>query len=362
MFKGLRRGMAQQGWIGQQSAGAPDAGQRLSILQEELAKRRLAWLLDDDTASLTWAVQEVCPAEQRRLLEPLLADAGMVLWRQVVDQTAPDGLIDAGIRARRDGDDYVLGGQATFTGPGLPPDMLWILAAPAEAPPGEALMLLVLGNTPGVSWTIAENAPECASLQASFVEARVPVTHLMGDESNRLTLMHTAGLMGLPGLSIAQVGQAVSDLLRYARETARDGAPLSQHPVIQQVLAEAYTTHHILELLRQRDAWLRETGRTATYESAQTALLTKRAVNRFAEFIREVAGQYALLDAEDPRAPEQHFVRFQRLSVAQHLQADSEFARASQLADALRLGGPTRVDSDKASGRSAQATGTYTHR
>jgi hypothetical protein len=75
---------------------------------------------------------------------------------------------------------------------------------------------------------------------------------------------------------------------------------------------EAYINGRIKRLFQMRDAWLRSSGQTLTYHTAQTRAWEQRTAQRFSEIAREVMGVYALLDQQDPRAPAKGNFEFQQ--------------------------------------------------
>ena len=102
---------------------------------------------------------------------------------------------------------------------------------------------------------------------------------------------------------ITELANVVDALLQHAREAGRGGAPLSQDPVVRDLLVEAFIDAEIARLLDQRDWRLYDTGGELTYHAAQSALWRAQASARLAAIVRDVLGAYALLDQRDPRAP-----------------------------------------------------------
>ena len=133
----------------------------------------------------------------------------------------------------------------------------------------------------------------------------------------------------------------VADLLQYARETRRGGAPLSRDPVVQDLLVQAFIDAEIARLLEERDWRLYDTGRELTFQAAQSAVWRAQASVRLAAIVRDVLGPYALLDEEDPRAPCQgDFARHQRESLAS---GDGVNERKEAIARAIGLNGGTSL-------------------
>ena len=93
----------------------------------------------------------------------------------------------------------------------------------------------------------------------------------------------------------------LDDLLSYATDTYRDGTPLILEPVPQLILMDAFIESRVAQLMHRRNAWMNAAGREMTYHAAQADLMETRAKAVVRNAADQVAGPYALLDANDPR-------------------------------------------------------------
>ena len=133
----------------------------------------------------------------------------------------------------------------------------------------------------------------------------------------------------------------VEALLQFAKENCWEGVALLDHPVLQQLLMEAYIESRINRLFRMRDSWMRSTGQSLDYHAAQTALLETRAALRLSEITRNVMGPYSLLDRRDPRAPSAGSLELQqRMSLVRQSQDTGVEGYVADIAQRLGLGQP----------------------
>ena len=109
--------------------------------------------------------------------------------------TEPSGGSDvANLRtsARRDGDHYVVNGEKTFITSGMRADYITTAVRTGGAGPGGVSLLVIEGDTPGLSRTSLKKMGWWASDTATlhFDNCRVPAGNLLGEEGARLQDHH----------------------------------------------------------------------------------------------------------------------------------------------------------------------------
>ena len=334
-WKAFRRQLEEKGWLDLTgplrwggSAAAPDLE---LVLFEELEKRGIGWFLNGGVSALRQALQEWgTEAQQQQILTPM-AGGQVTIWYTLVElDTEPDPG-DLGVQAREDGDDYVFDGEGLFVGLGPRPDYLWTLAllrpdershnasrySSIEGVSEWATSFLVPMGLKGIAVTTPSQLAPGEAHRVRFDQVRVPRYCILGPQGEGPLLMESALRAEKVARPPTSPGPEVDSLLRYARETTRDGVPLSEEPSLQQLQMQVYIDSRITRLFNVRDAWMRATGVPLTYHSAQTRLLEQRATERLSEVVQQVAGIYALLDHRDPWAPaEGTFKLQQRRSLA----------------------------------------------
>ncbi len=276
------------------------------VFLEELAKRRLGWLLDDSSSKpLRFALQQWGTESQRgSYLTSGAPDMGNV-WRMSVESGAQPDVSNLGIRAFRDGDDIILDGQDMFSGRGLWPDYLWVLAVVRpEAPPEQATAtFLVPGGLQGITIQVPKALLPWQNHRVIFDHVRVFPDAMLGPEGDGWSVMQS-GVQSREDIRHPVVfDQDVDDLLKYAQETTREGQSLGKDPVLQQFLVESYINSRITRLFKLRNAWMASTGQPITYQQSETALWEKEVSMRLSRIVRDIMGMYALLDPDDARAP-----------------------------------------------------------
>ena len=362
--KAFQQALGDRGWLAPTDPVAWGGGgltqDHATVLREEMEQRGLAWLLEQGASALRSALQQWGSEEQKQRYLPVVARGQATLWHLSVEPGAELDVGNLGVQASRDGDDYILNGGDTFVGQGLWPDYLWTLAVTdPDAPPDESTGTFLV---PAGLQRIRIHTPRALvpgeTHQVTFDNVRVPPSCLLGDEAEGWSLMQ-ATLLQQPTLDHPPShDQSVTDLLQYARETARNGAILSKEPFLQQLLVESYITSQVTRLFRTRNAWMAHTGQELTYHLPQTALWEEQAALRLSQIVREVMGVYAFLDHQDPRSPfKGKFERHQRQSLARQNPAGGPETQADAVAAQLNLGLNYRKGRRRKSTSSSTPTG-----
>jgi acyl-CoA dehydrogenase len=188
--------------------------------------------------------------------------------------TEPSGGSDVAnlrTRARRDGGDYIVNGQKTFITSGVRADYLTVAVRTGGEGAGGVSLLLIDGNTPGLSRTKLKKMGWWASDTATlhFDDCRVPVTNLIGEEGQgfRLVMQNfNSERMGMAASCTAYARTCVEEAIAYAKERKTFGKPIAQHQVIRHKIVDmaqkVAATQAMLEML----AWRLEQGESPVAE------------------------------------------------------------------------------------------------
>jgi acyl-CoA dehydrogenase len=146
-------------------------------------------------------------------------------------------------RARRDGDHYIVNGEKTFITSGVRADYLTVAVRTGGEGASGVSLLLIEGDTPGLSRTKLKKMGWWASDTATlhFDDCRVPVTNLIGEEGQGFKLiMHNfnSERMGMAASCTAYARVCVDEAIAYAKERKTFGKPIAQHQVIRHKLVD----------------------------------------------------------------------------------------------------------------------------
>src|SRR6516225_10504672 len=178
--------------------------------------------------------------------------------------TEPSGGSDVAnlrTRARRDGDHYIVNGEKTFITSGVRADYLTVAVRTGGEGAGGVSLLLIDGNTPGLSRTKLKKMGWWASDTATlhFDDCRVPAENLIGEEGQGFKLiMHNfnSERMGMAASCTAYARVCLDEAIAYAKERKTFGKPIAQHQVIRHKLVDmaqrVAASQAVLEMLAWR--------------------------------------------------------------------------------------------------------------
>jgi len=146
-------------------------------------------------------------------------------------------------KARRNGDHYIVAGEKTFITSGVRADYLTVAVRTGGEDAGGVSLLLIEGNTPGLSRTKLKKMGWWASDTATlhFDDCRVPAENLIGEEGQGFKLiMHNfnSERMGMAASCTAYARVCLDEAISYAKERKTFGKPIAQHQVIRHKLVD----------------------------------------------------------------------------------------------------------------------------
>ena len=192
--------------------------------------------------------------------------------------TEPRGGTDAAhlaLRARRDGDDFLLSGEKASISMVTQADLILLAARTGteeEGARGVSAFLVEL-DRPGVTRSAYDDLGSRAVGRGSvwFEEVRVPASAMIGREGAGFTQVmqgfdYSRALIGLQCLGAAQA--SLDETWPYTTERQAFGRPIAQFQGVTFPLAEYETQVAAARLLCYRTLWLRDQGLPHTAEAA----------------------------------------------------------------------------------------------
>ncbi len=174
-------------------------------------------------------------------------------------------------RARRDGDHYIVNGEKTFITSGVRADYLTVAVRTGGEGASGVSLLLIEGDTPGLSRTKLKKMGWWASDTATlhFDDCRVPVTNLIGEEGQGFKLiMHNfnSERMGMAASCTGYARVCVDEAIAYAKERKTFGKPIAQHQVIRHKLVDMAQRVAASQAMLEMLAWRLSQGESPVAE------------------------------------------------------------------------------------------------
>lgn len=238
--------MHDKGWLGGTwpvaHGGAGWGPIELHIFEEESALANAPRIVPFGLKMLAPVLMKFGSEAQKTSLLPRILD-GRDWWCQGYSEPgAGSDLASLKCRADRDGDDYIINGQKTWTTYGQYANRIFCLVRTKfEGKPQAGISFLLIDlDTPGIDMRpirLIEGGYEVN--EVFFTDVRVPASNLVGAENEGWTIAKF--LLGHERTNIAGTGfsvQALEQVKALARHVTRGGKPLIQNPLFAARLAE----------------------------------------------------------------------------------------------------------------------------
>jgi len=199
------------------------------------------------------------------------------------------------MRARRDGDDWILTGEKTFITGGNEADFAIVVAVTdpdRDVRDGGSTAFLVdraMGWRSEFIQTMGEGGP--ASLV--FEDVRVPGRNILGELGQGFKLAMEwigKGRYIIPSHALGIAERALSMAIEYANTRETFGAPIGTYQAIQWMIADSETELEAARWLILRAAWTVDQGLDPRHASSMAKLYGAGMVNRVIDRVMQIHG------------------------------------------------------------------------
>ncbi len=244
------------------------------IFEEEAARANAPRIVPFGLAMLGPVLQKFGSKEQQDHYLPRILD-GTDWWCQGYSEPgAGSDLASLKTRAVRDGDEYVINGQKTWTTLGQHADWIFCLVrTKTDGKPQEGISFILVDlATPGIEMRpikLIEGGHEVN--EVFFTDVRVPAANLVGEENMGWTIAKF--LLGHERTNIAGVGfsmKALEEVKALARRTKRNGKPLIENPLFAARIADVEIE---LEAMKITNLRMLYTAQTQGAPGPETSIL-----------------------------------------------------------------------------------------
>jgi alkylation response protein AidB-like acyl-CoA dehydrogenase len=270
------------------------------------------------------------PEQKRRFLPPIARME--TFWAEgLTEPDAGSDLASLTTRAVRDGDDWIINGQKTYTTWGSHADVLYLAARTnPEAPKHHGISIFCLDlGLPGVSFTPMYNLGGGRQNHTFLEDVRIPGDRLIGEEGKGWGyIMSSFYMSGGVAAGHTTYQRRLDDLVAYCKETTRHGRPLIKDPIVRQQLAELALIVEEHRLLAYAGLGQTLANRPPEFGGALGTVVAKEAKPRFAEICQQIVGPLSQLRSESRWAPMNGDVEaWYRYSFSNHAGGTSQVKR-----------------------------------
>jgi alkylation response protein AidB-like acyl-CoA dehydrogenase len=262
-LRAWQRKVCEGGWAAlswpKEYGGRGAALMEQAIFQEEWARAEAPPLINVLGLSLIGpTIIAVGTKEQKERFLPKILSAEEIWCQGFSEPNAGSDVASLSTKAVRDGDEFIVNGQKTWTSLAHASDwcLLLVRTDPAVQKHKGITALLVNMHTEGVTVRpLKQMTGESGFNEVFFSNVRVPVANVLGEINKGwhtaiATLMNERAHLGT-GIYI-QFKRGLDALMARARETNRSGKPASEDPVIRQKLAQAFLELEVFRLTNLR--------------------------------------------------------------------------------------------------------------
>ena len=237
------------------------------------------------------------PEQQQRYLPTILSAEEW--WCQGYSEPgAGSDLASLKMRATREGDEYVLNGQKTWTTLGQYADWIFCLVRtdPDVKPQRGISFILVRMDTPGITVRpiiTMDGAHEVNEVW--FENVRVPAANLIGEENQGWT--YAKFLLGHERTNIAGIGigkRELARLKRVASQETKNGKPLLKDPMFAARVAQVEVDLTALEITNLRVLSAEAEHRAPGPEASILKIKGTEIQQSITELLTQAVGPYAL--------------------------------------------------------------------
>ncbi len=309
----MTQALADKGWL---TLAWPEeyGGQARPIMEQVIYSEEMSYKNVPGTELGTGAISWVGPVlmlagteDQKAEHLPPIA-RGERLWCTLYSEPGSGSdLASLQTQATRDGDDYVINGQKIWTSSAHVADWGWLAARTnPDAPKHRGISIFMLDmKSPGVSVRPIENMAGGRDFnEVYFDDVRIPSGNLVGQEDRGWYTLAVALDFERSGVGYsAGARRTLEALVEYAKQTERNGEPLSKNPNVRRKLAQRFTETEIARWLAYKVAWMQSQDMIPNAEASMSKMYGTELTQRVARTGMEILGMAGQISQGSKWAP-----------------------------------------------------------
>lgn len=309
----FQRKLGQKGWLApaypKEYGGLELSHMKRLMLAEELAYNRAPISVEVEI-TVNWVAPTIIlfgNERQKKEYGTRVAKGEIIFCIGYSEPNAGSDLAALQTRAVKVGDEYIINGQKIWCSYAHLADYCWLAVRtdPNVSKHKGISMFIVDMKTPGITVRPLINILNHHSFnEVFFDDVRIPRDNLVGQENNGWYQLVIALDLERSSIGTAASQQRIiEELVRYAKETRRNGKPIANDPLLRNQLAEMAVENEILRMMCYRIAWMYTKGIHPSYESSMTMVFSSELMRRLANVGMHIMGHYGELDRDSKWAP-----------------------------------------------------------
>ena len=294
-------GWIAMGWPTEYGGQGKSAVEQFIFYDETMRVGSPAPMLTINTVGPT--IMDYGTPEQKEFFLPEIAAGRLHFCIGYSEPDAGTDLASLTTRAARDGDEYIINGQKTWTSLALGCDYIWLAARTdpnVSKHKGISLFAIPI-DTPGITLEPLNLLSTHNINHTFFDDVRVPATSIIGEENQGWRLITSQlNRERVTLCSSAMVERALENAVAFARETTRhDGTAVIDIPWVRRNLAEVTAELEYLRLLNWKVAWSVATKHLDVADSSSVKVYGTEFYNRAFRKLMQVYNELGYLSSTD---------------------------------------------------------------
>jgi alkylation response protein AidB-like acyl-CoA dehydrogenase len=304
----FQRKLGRKGWLApaypREYGGLELSHMKRLILAEELAYSRSPVSIEEEI-TVNWVGPSIMlfgTERQKKEYLTRIARGDIIFCLGYSEPNAGSDLASLQTRAAEVGDDYVINGQKAWCSYGHLADYCWLAArTDPNASRHEGISIFIVDmKTPGITVRPLINILNRHSFnEVFFDDVHIRKENLVGQKNKGWYQLVIALDFERSSIGYAAGNQRIiEELVKYVKDTTRNGGPLANDPLIRNELAQLVVENEVARMMAYRIAWMFSKGLHPSYESSMSMVFVSEVMRRTANAGMRILGHYGELDRD----------------------------------------------------------------
>ena len=306
LMRRFQKKLAERGWL---TLGWPEecGGQGASHIRQMVFNEETAYRGVPAVEGLVAPILMTYGTDyQKEYFLPRIARAEITWCQGYSEPDSGSDLASLQTRAVKDGDDFVVTGSKIWNGAHAGAEWMFMLVrTDLDAPKHRGISFLLMEmDLPGISIKSVPMMWGAHRALVTFDRVRVPKRNLVG-ELNRGWYLGAESLdIERSGIGVPARGRRLLDeLVKFCKDTVRNGRPLAEDPVIRSRLANMAVELETSRLVCYNVGWMQSRGVTPNKEASIAKLFGSEVTVRLLGLAMQLLGLYGQLEPDSKWAP-----------------------------------------------------------
>ena len=262
-----------------------------SLLWTEVGRTFVQFRFGGEADNILYHANE---AQKKEYLLPTI-DGERISCFAITEPGAGSDAANIKLRARRDGDDWVLNGEKTFITNGNDADFVIVVAVtdPQKGVRGGGTTAFLVDRSMGWRSEVIQTMGEGGPAALIFEDVRVPHRNILGEIGQGFELGMKwigKGRYLIPSRALGIAERALGMAIEYANTRETFGRRIGDNQAIQWMIADSEVELEAARWLVLRAAWTVDQGEDPRHSSSMAKLYGAGMVNRVVDRVMQIHG------------------------------------------------------------------------